>query len=65
VLKKSISTKNGVILRDGKCLGDQRKSFVGHPDATLFCDLFPQVSFSTATSVPTNRPMTYQRQMNI
>jgi hypothetical protein len=28
--------KNGVILGDRKCLGDQRKSFVGHPDATLF-----------------------------
>jgi hypothetical protein len=28
--------KNGVILGDRKCLGDQRKSFVGHPEATLF-----------------------------
>jgi hypothetical protein len=28
--------KNGVILGDRKCLGAQRKSFVGHPDATLF-----------------------------
>jgi hypothetical protein len=28
--------KNGVILRDRKCLGDPRKSFIGHPDATLF-----------------------------
>jgi hypothetical protein len=26
--------KNGVILGDRKCLGDPRKSFVGHPDAT-------------------------------
>ena len=28
--------KNGVILGDRKCLGDPRKSFVGHPDATQF-----------------------------
>jgi hypothetical protein len=26
--------KNGVIFGDRKCLGDPRKSFVGHPDAT-------------------------------
>jgi hypothetical protein len=41
--------KNGVILGDRKCLGGPRKSFVGHPDATQFGDLFPQTSFSTAT----------------
>ena len=28
--------KNGVILGDRKCLGDPRKSFVGHSDATQF-----------------------------
>jgi hypothetical protein len=43
--------KNGVILGDRKCLDDPRKSFVGHPDATLFCDLFSQMSFSTATGL--------------
>jgi hypothetical protein len=28
--------KNGAILGDRKCLGDPRKSFVGHSDATQF-----------------------------
>jgi PIN domain nuclease of toxin-antitoxin system len=35
-VEKVDTHKNGVILGDRKCLGDPRKSFVGHPDATQF-----------------------------
>ena len=41
-------------LGDGKCLGDPRRSFVGHPDAILFLRFLRGVSFSTATPVYNN-----------
>jgi hypothetical protein len=33
VLKKSLSAENAVKIGDLKCIPDQRKSFIGHPDA--------------------------------
>jgi hypothetical protein len=44
-LKKSISTKTARFWGDRKCLGDPRKSFVGHPDATQFLGPLPADEF--------------------
>jgi hypothetical protein len=49
-----VGVEKVVILGHRKCLGDRRKSFVAHPDATPFFALSPQMSFSTATPVGIN-----------
>jgi hypothetical protein len=43
-------------LGDRKCLGEQRKSFIGHPNAKLIFADFSEVSFLTATGDYTNNP---------
>jgi hypothetical protein len=41
---------------DRKCIGDQRKSFIGHPGATIFQRDPPRASFSTATRFIASNP---------
>jgi hypothetical protein len=47
-LLKNRDFRNRANFEDRKCLAEQRKSFVAHPDAMFFLRISPQVSFSTA-----------------
>jgi hypothetical protein len=41
---------------DGKCPGNPRESFVGHPNAIFILSIFAGVSFSTVTGCFNNYP---------
>jgi hypothetical protein len=47
VLKKSSFLPNSRNLGDRKCLEKLRKSFVGHPDAILFCEFQEKEFFNS------------------